>query len=91
MNIYKLKTDEVQKLHNEFNKTDFGRRANVFALLPLVGAVVSLVLFVVEDILKDGSYLFLGLAFLNMSFLAISQLQYGNMLKDYAQSKKDKE
>lgn len=91
MNIYKLKTDEVHKLHNEFNKTDFGRRANAFAMLPLVGAVVSLVLFVVEDILKDGSYLFLVLTFLNMSFLAISQLQYGNMLKDYAQSKKDKE
>ena len=60
-------------------------------MLPFVGAIVSLILFVVEDIMKDGSYLFLGLTFLNISLLAISQLQYGNMLKDYAQSKKDKE
>ena len=60
-------------------------------MMPLVGAVVCFLLFVIEDILKDGSYLFLGLTFLNMSLLGISQLQYGNMLKDYAQSKKDKE
>ena len=91
MNIYKLKTNEVNELHNEFSKTDFGRRAKVFSMLPFVGAIVSLILFVVEDIMKDGSYLFLGLTFLNISLLAISQLQYGNMLKDYAQSKKDKE
>lgn len=91
MNIYKLKSDEVHNLHNEFNKTDFGRRAKAFAMMPLVGAIVCFLLFVIEDILKDGSYLFLGLTFLNMSLLGISQLQYGNMLKDYAQSKKDKE
>lgn len=91
MNIYKLKINEVNELHNEFSKTDFGRRAKVFSMLPFVGAIVSLILFVVEDIMKDGSYLFLGLTFLNISLLAISQLQYGNMLKDYAQSKKDKE
>lgn len=91
MNIYKLKTNEVNELHNEFSKTDFGRRAKFFSMLPFVGAIVSLILFVVEDIMKDGSYLFLGLTFLNISLLAISQLQYGNMLKDYAQSKKDKE
>ena len=91
MNIYKLKINEVNELHNEFSKTDFGRRAKVFSMLPFVGAIVSLILLVVEDIMKDGSYLFLGLTFLNISLLAISQLQYGNMLKDYAQSKKDKE
>ena len=91
MNIYKLKSDEVHKLHNEFNKTDFGRRAKIFAMLPLWGAVASLILFVIEDIAKDGGYLFLGLVFLNMALFGISQLQYGNMLKDYAQSKKDKE
>ena len=91
MNIYKLKINEVNELHNEFSKTDFGRRAKVFSMLPFVGAIVSLILFVVEDIMKDGSYLLLGLTFLNISLLAISQLQYGNMLKDYAQSKKDKE
>ena len=91
MNIYKLRTKEVHELHNEFNKTDFGRRAKIFAMVPEVGAVVSLILFVIEDVMKDDGYLFLGLTFLNMSLLAISQLQYGNMLKDYAQSKKDKE
>ena len=68
MNIYKLKINEVNELHNEFSKTDFGRRAKVFSMLPFVGAIVSLILFVVEDIMKDGSYLFLGLTFLNISF-----------------------
>ena len=89
MNIYKLKNNEVQELHNEFNKTNFGRRAKLISMLPLIGVIVSSILFVVEDIIKDGSYLFFGLTFLNMSLFAISQLQYGNMLKDYAQSKKD--
>ena len=91
MNIYKLKTDEVNKLDDEFNKTGFGRRARVFAITPLIGAVISLILFVIEDITEEGSYLFLGFTFLNVSLLAITQLQYGNMLKDYAKSKKDKE
>ena len=34
MNIYKLENDDINKLDNEFSKTNFGKRAKVFSLLP---------------------------------------------------------
>lgn len=85
MNIYNMDNKELRNLHDEFNKTAFGKRAKLFSLVALVGAVLSL-LFAVngEDAILFNFFL------LNCAFLAVTQLQYGNMLKDYALSKKDK-
>ena len=91
MNIYRLKSEEVRKLHNEFNKTDFGRRAKAFAMLPLAFAMILLIMFITDIFFKDENELFLCFTFLNFSLFCISQLQYGNMLKDFAKSKNDKE
>lgn len=91
MNIYKLKNKELNKLCKEFNKTEFGKRANFLAMLPMWGAVVSLILMIVEDIINGNGNSFLCLAFLNVALFGITFLQYFNMLKDYVDSKKSKE
>ncbi len=95
MNIYNLKTEEVRKLHNEFNKTDFGKRAKLFSMLPFLGVIFSVIFALLEFAQNDGESinvcLFLSLAFLSDGLFAISQLQYGNMLKDYANTKKGEE
>lgn len=86
MDIYKMKSKEVHKLHNEFNKTDFGKRAKIFSMLP----AVSLLITIIYDLANKGGIICACFIFLNLAILGITQLQYGNMLKDYAQSKKDK-
>ena len=90
MNIYKLNHKEINKLYDEFKKTNFGKRATMFSMLPCWAAVASLILFVVEDVIGGDSNIFLGLIFLNLSLAGIAMLQHLNMLKDYIQSKKDK-
>lgn len=89
MDIYKLKKQELQELDTEFSKTDFGRRAKFFSILPFWCAVFALLAFVVDDILGDGCHLFCCLIFLNVAIFGIAQLHYGNLLKEYIQSKKD--
>lgn len=85
MNIFELGNKEVRDLHDEFNKTSFGRRAKIFSVLPLVGAVISLFLAVSgEEAVLFNFFL------INCAFTAVTQMQYGSMLKDFANSKKDK-
>lgn len=91
MNIYKLKAKEITDLQNEFNKTLFGRRALIFSLFPFFGAALSFILFVIENIINEKSFIFLGLALINLALFGVAELLYSNMLKEYAQSKKDKE
>ena len=95
MNIYKLNHNELNKLHNEFNSTSFGKRAKIFSMLPFGGVILALILVAVDVVENDGitiiGNMWLCLCFLSLSILAITQLQYGNMLKEYAQSKKEKE
>lgn len=91
MNIYKLENDDINKLDNEFSKTNFGKRAKVFSLLPFFGVIISFTIFIINDILNDVDYIFVGFSLLNLALFGVTQLYYGNMLKEYAQSKKDKE
>ena len=86
MNIYKMKSKEVHKLHNEFNKTDFGRKVKIFSMLP----AVSLIFTIIFALANDGNTICTCFILLNLALLGITQLQYGNMLKEYVQSKKDK-
>ena len=85
MNIYTLKDKELRKLHNEFNKTAFGKRAKVFSMLP----AFSLIITIVEDLVNNGGTLYTCFILLNLALLGVTQLIYGNMLKDYINSKKD--
>ena len=84
MNLYSSSFSELMKLNREFAKTQFGRRARIFSMLPYIVFVVKLflVLFVenYEYNSTDFILIFLG--------AMITQLQYGNMLKDYVNSKK---
>lgn len=85
MNMYTLKDKELRKLHKEFNKTNFGGRAKIFSMLP----AVSLIFTIVEDIVNDSGTMCTCFILLNLALLGISQLIYGNMLKDYINSKKE--
>lgn len=85
MNMYNLKDKELEKLHKEFNKTAFGGRVKIFSMLP----AVSLIFTIVEDLVNDGGTICTCFILLNLALLGISQLIYGNMLKDYADTKKD--
>lgn len=85
MNIYNMTDKEVRDLHDEFNKTGFGRRAKIFSVLPLICAVISLLI----AINGEDSVLF-NFFLINCAFAAVTQMQYGNMLKDFTSSKKDK-
>lgn len=83
--MYNLNDKELRKLHNEFNKTTFGRRAKIFSMLP----AVSLIFTIVEDLVNEGGTICTCFILLNFALLGISQLIYGNMLKDYIHDKKD--
>lgn len=48
MNIYKLNHNELNKLHNEFNSTNFGKRAKIFSMLPFGGVILALILVAVD-------------------------------------------
>ena len=100
MSIYKLKKEEIEEIHNEFNKTDFGKRAKIFSMIPFFsGYICLLMLFIVtiggaitnseESIFSPIVIVLLSLAaMLCFSIGAIRQLQYGKMLKEYVESKK---
>ena len=83
MNLYSLSFLELMKLNREFSKTQFGRRARIFSMLPYIVFVVKLFLVLFIDNYQYNSTDFI-LIFLGAM---ITQLQYGNMLKDYVNSK----
>jgi len=84
MNLYSLSFSELIKLNREFAKTQFGRRARIFSLLPYIVFLVKLFLVLFVDSYQYNSTDFI-LIFLGAM---ITQLQYGNMLKDFINSKK---
>ena len=93
MSIYKLKKEEVVSAHNEFNNTDYGKRAKVFSVLPIICGFIWLILLIIYIIENSEDSIFaltliLGMATLNFSVGCITQLQYGKMLKEYVESKK---
>ena len=96
MNIYKLKKEEIEKAHNEFSKTDFGRRAKIFSMIPFItGYMLLLMLFVTIIINSLDSVfstieiiIFPLMAMLSFSIGSIAQLQYCKMLKEYIETKK---
>ena len=100
MNIYKLKREEIKKMHDEFNKTDYGKRAKAFSVLPLLAGFIWLVFLIAsfyinniadtEEVVFDMTEIILlsGLATINISIGCITQLQYGRVLKEYIESKK---
>ena len=85
MNIYNMTDKEVCDMHDEFNKTAFGKRAKFFSILPLIGVIISL-FFAING---EEAVLF-NFFLVNCAFAAVTQMQYGSMLKDYVSSKKDK-
>ena len=84
MNLYALSFLELMKLNREFAKTQFGRRARIFSMLPYIVFVIKLFLVLFVDNYEYNSTDFI-LIFLGAM---ITQLQYGNMLKDFINSKK---
>jgi len=84
MNLYSLSFLELMKLNREFAKTQFGRRARIFSMLPYIVFVIKLFLVLFVDNYEYNSTDFI-LIFLGAM---ITQLQYGNMLKDFINSKK---
>lgn len=82
MELYNLKFKELMKLNREFVKTQFGKRARIFSLLPsMVFAIYMVRAMITSDFNSTNMILlFLG--------ACITQFQYGNMLKDYIKSKK---
>ena len=89
MNIYELNRKEIKKLHDEFNKTDFGRRAKVFSIVPFIIALLFIVGSIVTALDGGITLIFDCSVLLSILFGCITQLQYGNMLKDYASTKKE--
>ena len=85
MNIYNMSDKEIRDLHDDFNKTAFGKRAKIFSIVPLIGAIISLFM----AINGEEAVLF-NFFLVNCAFAAVTQMQYGAMLKEYASSKKDK-
>lgn len=100
MNIYKLNKEEIEAAHNEFNKTNYGKRVKIFSMLPFfAGYILLLMLFVViiggaianseESIFSPTVIILLSsMSILSFSIGSITQLQYGKMLKEYVESKK---
>ena len=86
MNLYSLNFLEMMKLNREFSKTQFGRRARIFSILPYIVFVAKLFLILFIDEYKYNSTDFI-IIFIGAM---ITQLQYGNMLKDYTNSKTEK-
>lgn len=90
--MYNLNNEEVMKVQKEFSKTSFGARAKVVSILPLILAITMGVIF--GKYLSDDdvtNYLLSALGFIiSMVGFCIAQLQYGNMLINYVNSKKEK-
>ena len=93
MNIYKLNEKEIRKLHNEFNKTAYGFRVKLFSIVPLITSIIfiitSIICFsegVTDTTIMLGLLSMLGFA-ISLIGLSITTLLYGNMLKDYYNSK----
>lgn len=89
MNIYSLKDSELVKLQNEFKKTAFGRRAKMLSMIPalfFIGFSIAVAInMITGEILKEQWVGFIASGMIH----SIVQLMYGNMLKDYINSKKE--
>ena len=89
MNIYSLKNKELVNLQKEFKKTAFGRRAKMLSMLPTIffmgfSIVIAIGIITGEISLEQWiGYIVSGIG------SCIAQLMYGNMLKDYINSKKE--
>lgn len=89
MKIYNLKNRELIKLHKEFNKTSFGKRAKIFSTLPLFVFILLAIFycFATEELLSNIRISLI----ISLIGGCISQLMYGNMLKDFIDQKNDSE
>lgn len=77
MELYNLKFRELMKLNMKFAKTQFGRRACLFALLPYIVFVIYLIRVIITGDFNSTNMILL------LTGSCIAQLQYGNMLKEY--------
>jgi len=89
MNIYSLKNKELVNLQKEFKKTAFGRRAKMLSILPtifFIGFSIDIAIGMTTGEISQGEwfgYIVSGIG------SCIAQLMYGNMLKDYINTKKE--
>ena len=89
MDIYKLKNIELIKVQTEFKKTAFGKRAKTFSIMPLFVHLFFLILFYFsKNTITEALYI--SGAFISLIGLCVTQLIYGNMLKDYINKKEEK-
>ena len=89
MNIYSLKNKELVNLQKEFKKTAFGKRAKIWSSVPVLFMIVFAFGFS-ASIIRDSISNELRLCFvISIVGSCIAQLMYGNMLKDYINSKKE--
>lgn len=91
MSSYRLKEKDYVKKNKEFSKTPFGRRAKIFSVLPLFVCIFCILGCVISFVVDENSYI--GNMFILGGLISyvggcITQLQYGNMLKEYIDSSK---
>lgn len=81
MKLYNLSLREIMKLNKEFTKTQFGMRARIFSFVPYIIFVIYLIIAILGNEYNATNFLLILVG------SSITQLQYGNMLKDYINSK----
>lgn len=79
-------------LSKEFIKTGYGFRAFLFTLIPLIFYFILFISCIVFLIIGKVDLFLITLicAIIMIVGVCITELQYGNMLKDYANNKKQK-
>ena len=97
MNCYHLKEKDLVKKKEEFSKTPFGHRAKIFSAFPFFVSIFCgffYIFFMCLNYLdiEENYYVICNMYFLGLiiSFVVgcITNLQYGNMLKEYINSSK---
>jgi len=101
MNIYELKSYQLQSEGMKFNKTAYGSKACSYVILSFLlmvfffcigGALLycGLVYHYGKEIVESGLIcLVISSIFLGVNF--INQLQYGKLLKEYVESKAEED
>ena len=94
MNIYKMNYKETMKENEKFKKTNFGKRAFLLSMFPVITAIflfIFIFMCLARCLNDDLNLITLsGMLVLNLSIFGLSLMLYFNMLKDFICSKNDK-
>lgn len=93
MNIYDLKNKDLIKVNNEFKKTAFGARAKFFSISTLIALIITLMAILVYASIQEDVKAVVSLGYQVIpgviGLTCIAQLQYGRMLREYYEAKKN--